>query len=147
MFEFGECWGGLCLGPFQFVNKYATNKIKDHEYGHSIQNILFGPLFLFIVGIPSLVRCYLYNHKQTAKQLEYISFVCLIFLLLTFGLIMLAVALRSVFLTVLSGAVFLYAVAIVTLLLIVFILKYFLVKLKRWMTWQKQQKKRIIRIV
>lgn len=29
---------------------------KAHEYGHSIQSLVFGPLYLIVVGIPSLAR-------------------------------------------------------------------------------------------
>lgn len=30
--------------------------IAEHEHGHSIQSLLLGPLYLFAVGIPSLVN-------------------------------------------------------------------------------------------
>jgi hypothetical protein len=29
---------------------------KWHEHGHAIQSCIFGPLFPFIIGIPSVVR-------------------------------------------------------------------------------------------
>jgi hypothetical protein len=29
---------------------------KAHEYGHSIQSLVFGPLYLIVIGIPSLSR-------------------------------------------------------------------------------------------
>ncbi|MHC1705979.1 MAG: hypothetical protein AB9842_00515 [Bacteroidales bacterium] len=28
---------------------------KEHEYGHSIQSQLLGPLYLFVIGLPSLL--------------------------------------------------------------------------------------------
>lgn len=30
-----------------------------HEYGHTIQSLIFGPLYLFAVGIPSIVWSFL----------------------------------------------------------------------------------------
>lgn len=118
MFEFGTGWGGLCLGPFQFVNNHPSNKMKDHEYGHSLQNIIFGPLFLFVIGIPSLVRCYLYNHKQTHKQLGFINLVCFIFLALTLGFCMISILLNSLVMIVLGGTIFFYGVGIFVFLIV-----------------------------
>ncbi|MEO7175456.1 MAG: hypothetical protein ABIV51_06330 [Saprospiraceae bacterium] len=53
---------GICLGYFVFwtTEKYGdTNRTRKHEYGHSIQSRLLGPLYLILVGIPSMAR-YLY---------------------------------------------------------------------------------------
>lgn len=52
----------VSLGIFVFWssedNRYV--KIKDsnklHEYGHTIQSRIFGPLYLFVIGIPSILR-------------------------------------------------------------------------------------------
>lgn len=49
---------GLSLGLFVFVPE--GNPGKDflvHEYGHTIQSLVLGPLYLFVVGIPSAVWC------------------------------------------------------------------------------------------
>lgn len=55
-FEVGHNWGGLELGAFFIVNKNSSTYIKNHEHGHAIQNCWFGPLFPFIVAIPSAIR-------------------------------------------------------------------------------------------
>lgn len=55
-FEVGENWGGVELGCFFVVNKNPSLHIKQHEAGHGIQNIVFGPLMPFIVSIPSAIR-------------------------------------------------------------------------------------------
>ena len=55
-FEIGENWGGLELGLFFVCNKRPTFRIRCHEFGHAIQNCIFGPLMLFIVCIPSAIR-------------------------------------------------------------------------------------------
>ncbi len=35
-----------------FIN---ANNI-EHEYGHSIQSLFFGPLYLVIIGLPSILK-------------------------------------------------------------------------------------------
>ncbi len=55
-FELGHNWGGLSLGPFFICQEGCDEAIKTHEFGHSIQNCMFGPLMPFVVGIPSAVR-------------------------------------------------------------------------------------------
>lgn len=64
-FVVGENWGGINLGPCSIVGKQNTYAIT-HEYGHAIQNCIFGPLFLVLVAIPSLTRC-LYRDLFFAK--------------------------------------------------------------------------------
>lgn len=56
LFELGENWGGLSLGRFSFVSTKSTEYTRQHELGHSIQNAQWGPLFPFVIGIPSAIR-------------------------------------------------------------------------------------------
>ena len=35
----------------------ALRRILRHEYGHSIQSLILGPLYLFVVGLPSILWC------------------------------------------------------------------------------------------
>lgn len=45
--KIGGNWGGLSLGPFAFVgntNISWMEHCRRHEFGHSLQNILFGPI-------------------------------------------------------------------------------------------------------
>jgi hypothetical protein len=53
---------GISLGSFVFWSN-SNNTIvpmapnnKEHEYGHTIQSLFFGPLYLIFVGIPSILR-------------------------------------------------------------------------------------------
>lgn len=51
---------GISLGNFIFLDKIylgMTSVQKDiqHEHGHSIQSKYLGPLYLLIIGLPSLV--------------------------------------------------------------------------------------------
>ena len=79
-------WGGISLGCFFFVcpSAHETDEkdgvyLKAHECGHGLQNCVFGPLFPFIVGIPSAIR-YWYRiylskvKKQTLKPYDAIWF-------------------------------------------------------------------------
>lgn len=54
-------WGGVSLGLFTFVSsKRDDSWLKDaipHEYGHTIQSLLLGPFYNFIIGIPSFIWC------------------------------------------------------------------------------------------
>ena len=60
--------GGISLGVFVFVSQRASRYMRDsreltpeeskrgvlvHEYGHCIQSLILGPLYLIAVGIPS----------------------------------------------------------------------------------------------
>lgn len=66
----GDNWGGLSLGNFIFVSKaamrYGTNTL-NHEIGHSLQNIFWGPLFLIVIGLPSALR-YWYRETNYYKK-------------------------------------------------------------------------------
>lgn len=55
-------FGGLSCGLFIFVTNENSgittpeicDKITVHEYGHTIQSLILGPLFPIIIGIPSV---------------------------------------------------------------------------------------------
>ena len=44
----------VSLGKFIFVHEHAEY-LLPHEYGHSIQSLILGPLYLPLVGLPSAV--------------------------------------------------------------------------------------------
>lgn len=62
--------GGVSLGNTIFVKRYFMDAMDDwaHEYGHSRQSRYLGPLYLFVIGIPSLVWCIWYIIKHPAKS-------------------------------------------------------------------------------
>jgi hypothetical protein len=57
---------GVSLGPFIFAYRYsaeqeavrpgAQRRFDDHEWGHFVQSIYLGPLYLPLVGLPSIIR-------------------------------------------------------------------------------------------
>ena len=72
--EIGGNWGGLELGAVALCGRYSQENgpcynprwfehTRRHEFGHNIQQLFFGPLQLFIVGIPSAIR-YWYDRLE-----------------------------------------------------------------------------------
>lgn len=57
---------GISLGRYIYLKYEISNHIK-HEYGHSIQSKMLGPLYLLIVGLPSISHnmfCKCISHKH-----------------------------------------------------------------------------------
>lgn len=46
---------GISLGNYIILNLKISNNSLAHEYGHSIQSRYLGPLYLLIIGLPSLL--------------------------------------------------------------------------------------------
>lgn len=65
-------YDGLSLGLFIFVpENIEINKkyyIYKHEYGHTIQSLILGPLYLLIIGLPSLIWSKLYHNNMTRNN-------------------------------------------------------------------------------
>lgn len=67
---------GLSLGLFIFTPAGAPKRILDHEYGHSLQSLILGPLYLPLVGFPSLIWCKnkkLIQYRKN-KRIDYFGF-------------------------------------------------------------------------
>jgi len=46
---------GVSLGPYILIGtEWYHPRLIAHEYGHSIQSLILGPLYLILVGIPSV---------------------------------------------------------------------------------------------
>ena len=52
--------GGISLGNYLIVGSNHSQTIK-HEFGHAIQSRILGPLYLIIIGLPSIVWAWLYE--------------------------------------------------------------------------------------
>ena len=52
-----EYWGGCSLGCI-YLRDFGTSSdsLNYHEFGHTMQNTLFGPFALFLCFIPSMFR-------------------------------------------------------------------------------------------
>ncbi len=85
-----ETKSSVSLGMFVFVTSepYFAEKFKGqigveelanrllvHEYGHTIQSLILGPLYLFLIGIPSTLWGFLGGKKRKEKQIPYGAFV------------------------------------------------------------------------
>ena len=47
--------GSMALGGYLFLDKNSGDEIVVHEYGHTIQSLILGPFYLFVIGIPSFL--------------------------------------------------------------------------------------------
>lgn len=64
----GKNWGGVSLGIFVLVGQdCVTHHLLCHESGHGIQNLFMGPIFIFLVGIPSSIRYWYFELKYYRK--------------------------------------------------------------------------------
>lgn len=55
---------GLELGIFFIAPIGGSEHLKEHEFGHGIQNIYFGPFTIGMVSIPSVTRYWLRELKK-----------------------------------------------------------------------------------
>ena len=61
-YEGSNMSGGISLGSFAFVSPYLAKKPEAiaHELkGHTVDSRIFGPLYLLIVGLPSLLNAWI----------------------------------------------------------------------------------------
>lgn len=67
-----ENFGGVSLGIFIFMNPDKKDDwlhdTRIHEYGHTIQSLFLGPLFLLIIGLPSVIWCGLPAFQKYRKE-------------------------------------------------------------------------------
>ena len=61
IFRVKQQYVGVSLGRYIFLSENYKLPTIMHEYGHSIQSLWLGPLYLLVIGIPSLVFCYLWD--------------------------------------------------------------------------------------
>ena len=63
------------LGLFVFIDddSYDPDGILLHEYGHCIQSLFLGPLYLVVIGIPSFMWCNLPS-MVTRRRQRHISY-------------------------------------------------------------------------
>ena len=83
--EIGGNWGGLEIGAIALCGCYSQEgkpdyspswfeHIRAHEFGHNLQQILFGPFQLFLVMVPSAIR-YWYDRLHGLRHpYDYIWF-------------------------------------------------------------------------
>ena len=59
---------GISLSTYYIiVNQNADSNTIKHKKGHTIQSLILGPLYLIVVGLPSIIWVRL-THKHTNKS-------------------------------------------------------------------------------
>lgn len=51
-----------------------SKRLLVHEYGHTIQSLILGPLYLIVIGIPSALWGFLGGKKRRDEQVPYGAF-------------------------------------------------------------------------
>ena len=52
------------MGLFFLTDTSDSYHVKCHEYGHSLQNCLWGPIGIFVITIPSAIRYWVFHFRE-----------------------------------------------------------------------------------
>lgn len=67
--------GAVTLGNYVFVGLNSEyRKTVKHELGHTIQSKILGPLYLIVIGIPSITYCGLRRLFPLLRKKNYYDF-------------------------------------------------------------------------
>lgn len=70
--------GGISLGKYVFVydspNIESLKKGLHHELGHQKQSLILGPLYLLVIGLPSIIWCRCFGDYRKKNKVSYYSF-------------------------------------------------------------------------
>ena len=67
--------GAITLGNYVFVGLNSEyKKTVKHELGHTIQSKILGPLYLIVIGIPSITYCGLRRIFPSLRKKNYYNF-------------------------------------------------------------------------
>ena len=58
----------------QICEEELSKRLLVHEYGHTIQSLILGPLYLILMGIPSTLWGFLFGKKRKEQQIPYGAF-------------------------------------------------------------------------
>lgn len=58
---YDDDWGAVTIGPFCIASSSSSETTYKHEHGHSIQSLILGPLWFFVIGIPSIIHAWLWD--------------------------------------------------------------------------------------
>ena len=73
--------GGLSMGLFIFikdrpdVNPWTYNT-RIHEYGHTWQCLLLGPLYYIVIALPSVIWCNFFDNYRKKNNVSYYKLYC-----------------------------------------------------------------------
>ena len=61
--------GAVSLGPYILLNqRFCDTASLNHEYGHTRQSTYLGPLYLAIIGLPSILWAYVQGRHWISKS-------------------------------------------------------------------------------
>lgn len=67
--------GAVTLGNYVFIGLNSEYKeTVKHELGHTIQSKILGPLYLIVIGIPSITYCGLRRLFPSLRKKNYYNF-------------------------------------------------------------------------
>lgn len=79
--------GGVSLGRYILVydyddrygkvNEWTKQKEEEmtkHEWGHTLQNFLLGPLYLLVIGLPSIIWAAFFKKYRVENNVGYYDF-------------------------------------------------------------------------
>lgn len=61
--------GGITLGEYIIMETKGELTVR-HEYGHVLQSRMLGPLYLLVIGLPSLVHAFLNGYIGCCERAE-----------------------------------------------------------------------------
>lgn len=70
-----EC--SLSMGLFVFVtesrDRLERSRIEVHEYGHCVQSLILGPLYMPVIALPSMLWCNVkaFGRMRRRKRMSY----------------------------------------------------------------------------
>lgn len=64
---------GISLGNYIFLDSdgYYNYTTVKHEHGHQIQSLILGPLYLIVIGLPSIIGNIVYRIKRMYFRKNY----------------------------------------------------------------------------
>lgn len=73
--------GGLSMGLFIFMKdnhpkKDWTYNTRIHEYGHTWQCLMLGPLYYLVVALPSVIWCNFFGKYREKNNVSYYKLYC-----------------------------------------------------------------------
>ena len=73
--------GGLSMGLFIFIRdqhpkKEWTYNARIHEYGHTWQCLLLGPLYYIVIALPSVIWCNCFEGWRKKHGVSYYKLYC-----------------------------------------------------------------------
>lgn len=63
--------GSVTLGSHIFLSPRATDTTVRHEWGHTRQSLILGPLYLIVIGIPSIIWAVAYRTIAPNKPYDW----------------------------------------------------------------------------